>query len=76
MKVRSRALRVIGDDGFVMFENIIPSRHSRQLIPLLLMHPEWKCGAEIGVAKGRTLKAILDQTSLNMFAVELLSFNE
>lgn len=41
--------------------DLYPRRHARTLVKLLLDHPEWKVGAEIGVAQGRTTLLVLDE---------------
>jgi len=76
MRVRYRASNPIGDDGIVDMSLVTPSRHAPYLISLLQMFPNWKQGAEVGVAKGRTLLPILEHTHMHMLAVDAFEYVE
>jgi hypothetical protein len=53
------------------YDELTPRRHVPHLLNILKNHPDWTKGAEIGVAQGRTLKAVLETCpNLVMLAVD------
>lgn len=55
----------------VNLEELKPRRHAAALIRIIKEHPEWRRGCEIGMAMGRTYKAILEACpDLFMYGVE------
>lgn len=55
-------------------KKLVGRYHAPILTEIINMHPEWEKGAEIGVAQGRTLKSIMDYTSVNMIAVDAFEY--
>jgi len=76
VKVRCRALSPIGDDGEIRLDALKPRHHVPHLVDTIQRHPDWKKGAEIGVAQGRTLLSVMRETTVDIIAVDAFQYIE